>query len=103
MPTDRISRFEDSGLSALTKYYYKLSAVDSSANESALSAVISSSTNPPNHAIFPIPMGRETPSSVAVEHVYPGYPLDIVAGSDVLYFLHPDGSAPVDADGVGGE
>ena len=101
VPTDRISRFDDSGLSALTKYYYKLSAVDSSANESALSAVISSSTNPPNHAIFPIPMGRETPSSVAVEHVYPGYPLDIVAGSDVLYFLHPDGSAPVDADQAG--
>ena len=33
--------------------------------------------------------------------MYGGYPLDIGAGADVLYLLHPDGSAPLDADGSG--
>jgi hypothetical protein len=36
---------------------------------------------------------------VAVDHVHPGHTLDILAGAGVLYLLHPDGTAPVDADG----
>ena len=101
VPTDRIALYSDAGLAPLTRYYYKIAAVDSSGNESTPSAVSSASTNPPAHTIFPIPMSRETPSSVAIDHVYPGYPVDIVAGSDVLYMLHPDGQAPVDADDAG--
>jgi hypothetical protein len=98
VPTDRIAAFTDPGLAPLTRYYYKVAAVDSSGNESALSPAASVSTNPPLHTVFPVPMGRETPSSVAVDHVYSGYPVNIVAGADVLYMLHPDGQAPVDAD-----
>jgi hypothetical protein len=75
--------------------------VDSSGNESDVSAPISASTNPPLHGIFPIPTGGTTPSPVTVEHMYSNFPQDIVAGSEVLYVLHPDGSAPVDADGAG--
>jgi hypothetical protein len=101
VPTDRIALYTDAGLAPLTRYYYKISAVDSSGNESSLSPVTSASTNPPLHTIFPIPMARETPSSVAIDHIYPGYPVDIVAGADVLYMLHPDGQAPVDADQAG--
>ncbi len=101
VPTDRIATLTDEGLTPLTRYYYKVTAVDSSGNESSQSAAASASTNPPLHAIFPIPMGRETPSSVALDHLYPGYPLGIVAGADLLYVWNPDGTAPVDADGAG--
>ena len=101
VPTDRTAYYEDGGLAALTRYYYKVTSVDLSGNESALSAVQSVSTNPPLHAIFPIPTGRETPAPVVVDHIYPGYSMDIVAGADLLYLWHPDGSAPVDADGSG--
>ena len=100
-PTDRVSYYLDSGLLPLTVYYYEVAAVDSSGNESAPSAPVSASTNPPLHTIFPIPTGGTTPSPVTVDHVYPGYPQDLFAGSEVLYALHPDGSAPVDADGAG--
>jgi hypothetical protein len=101
VPTDRIATYTDEGLTPLTRYYYKVSAVDTSGNESSQSSSASASTNPPLHAIFPIPMGRETPSSVAIDHLSPAYLFDIVAGSDVLYAWHPDGTAPVDADGAG--
>ncbi|HEY2953796.1 MAG TPA: C25 family cysteine peptidase [Candidatus Eisenbacteria bacterium] len=101
VPTDRIAAYTDAGLAPLSRYYYKLSAVDSSGNESAYSVVGSASTNPPLHTIFPVPMGRETPAPVAIDHVYSGYPEDIVAGAEALYMLHPDGTAPVDADGAG--
>ena len=37
---------------------------------------------------------------VTVDRIYPNYPQDIVVGTNVLYVLHPDGTAPVDADGT---
>ncbi|MCC6349891.1 MAG: VCBS repeat-containing protein [Candidatus Eisenbacteria bacterium] len=101
VPTDRIAYFTDEGLVPLTRYYYKISSVDSSGNESALSAVAASSTNPPLHSIFPVPTGRNTPSPVALEYVYSSSQMDIAAGADFLYVLHADGNAPVDADGSG--
>jgi hypothetical protein len=100
-PTDRVSYYLDAGLVPLTRYYYEVAAVDSSGNESAPSAPISASTNPPLHGIFPIPTQGTTPSPVTVEHLYYGYAMDLLAGSEVLYVLHSDGSAPVDADGAG--
>jgi hypothetical protein len=101
VPTDRTAYYQDGGLAPLTRYYYKTSSVDLSGNESALSAAQSVSTNPPLHSIFPIPTGRETPAPVVVDHIYPGYPMDIVAGANLLFLWHPDGSSPVDADGSG--
>jgi len=101
VPTDRIAHFENGGLAPLTRYFYKVAAVDSSGNESQQSAAQSASTNPPLHSIFPLPTGGNTPAPVAVDHIYPGYEMDIVAGSEVLYLWHPDGTSPVDADGSG--
>jgi hypothetical protein len=101
VPTDRTAYYKDEGLSPLTVYYYRVASVDSSGNESGQSLTATASTNPPTHTIFPIPLGQTTPASVAVEHVYSGYPQDIFAGADVLYAWHPDGSSPVDADGQG--
>lgn len=101
VPTDRIAYYNDEGLVPLTRYYYKVTSVDSSGNESAQSAVAASSTNPPLHSIFPVPTGRNTPAPVALEYVYSSSQMDIAAGSDYLYVLHADGNAPVDADGSG--
>jgi hypothetical protein len=100
-PTDRTAYYLDEGLAPLTRYYYYVTAVDSSGNESSPSAFTNFSTNPPNHAVFPIEVDRETPASVAVDHVWPEHPLSIVVGADVLYAFHPDGTSPVDADGAG--
>ena len=101
VPTDRTAYFVDYGLAPLTRYYYKVSSVDLSGNESGLSTAVSSSTNPPMHSMFPFPTGRESPAPVAVDHIYDAYRMDLVAGSDVLYLWHPDGTSPVDADGSG--
>ncbi len=98
-PTGRTSYYLDAGLVPLTRYYYYVTAVDSSANESSPSLIDSTSTNPPMHAGWPVPMGRTTPSSVAVGQIYPDAPgLDIVAGANVLFVWHADASYPVDAD-----
>jgi hypothetical protein len=99
VPTDRTSYYRDDGVASLTTYYYKVSAVDSSGNESNLTAPVSVITSPPYHTVFPIVMGTNTPASVAVARIYQAHEQDIVAGSDVLYVWHPDGTSPVDADG----
>jgi uncharacterized repeat protein (TIGR01451 family) len=100
-PTGRVGAYTDEGLLPLTRYYYQVSTVDSSGNESALSAVMNASTNPPSHTIFPVPMNQNTPAPVAIDFVWSASQMDLAAGSDVLYVLHADGTPPIDADGVG--
>jgi uncharacterized repeat protein (TIGR01451 family) len=101
LPTGRIGYYTDPGLVPLTQYYYKVTSVDSSGNESAQSAFTATSTNPPLHSIFPVPTGRNTPAPVALEYIYSSSQMDIVAGSDLIYVVHADGTAPVDKDGSG--
>jgi len=103
VPTDRISRYEDSQLTPLTRYYYRVASVDSSGNESLQSATINVSTNPPSHASFPIPMNTGSEAPVAIDHLFvaAGPQLDLAGASDVMYAWRADGSAPVDADGAG--
>lgn len=101
LPTFRTAYYLDSGLHPLTRYYYRVAAVDSSGNESAKSGEAAISTNPPTHAVFPIETDSNTPSSVVFDHVYQGYPVAIAAGSQKLHVFHPDGASPVDADGSG--
>jgi hypothetical protein len=101
VPTFRTAYYLDSGLEGLTRYYHRVAAVDSSGNESSLSNEAAISTNPPTHTVFPIDTDNSSPSSVAFDHVYQGYPVAIAAGSGKLHVLHPDGGFPVDADGSG--
>ncbi|MBI1797228.1 MAG: VCBS repeat-containing protein [Candidatus Eisenbacteria bacterium] len=100
VPTDRTAYYQDEGLTPLTNYFYIITAVDSSGNESGLSGAVNTSTNPPNHAIFPIEMGQATPASVAIDYVYQATMMDIFAGSNLMYAWHADGTAPLDADGT---
>ena len=101
VPTERTAYYHDEALVPLTRFFYRVTAVDSSMNESAVAFTVSVSTNPPAHAIFPVPTGGTTPSSVALEFPYSTTLGTIAAGSEVLYVLNADGSAPVDADGAG--
>jgi hypothetical protein len=101
LPTPRTSYYLNSGLQGLTLYHFRVTAVDSSGNESAQSAVMSVSTNPPSHTVFPIPMIGNTPSSVAMDQIYSEHPIAIAVGATNLHVFHPDGSSPVDADGSG--
>ena len=100
VPTDRTSYYRDEGLTPLTQYYYRVTAVDSSGNESLQSATADASTNPPHHDLFPVEMRRATPAPIAVDHVYQSSMMDLFAGADVLWAWHADGTAPIDADGT---
>jgi hypothetical protein len=99
VPTDRSAYYLDSGLASLTKYYYKVSAVDSSGNEGTLADVASVSTTPPNHAFWPQTTPQQSLSPVALEFMYSGDQMDVASASDIVYLWHTNGEAPVDADG----
>src|SRR5262249_19674745 len=94
-----IAYYQDPGLAPLTRYYYYVTAVDSSNNESGPSAVVSASTNPASAPGFPIPMSRTTPSSPAIGDLDRDGQLELVVGSDYLYAWHANGTPVRDADG----
>ncbi|MDI6809723.1 MAG: C25 family cysteine peptidase [Candidatus Eisenbacteria bacterium] len=106
-PSERISLYSDAGLLPFTRYFYKVSAVDSSGNESALSAAISASTNPPIQIGWPLEMGlqqgalyAETASSPVVGNLF--FPtsdsLEVVVGADKVYAVRSDGEELIDGD-----
>ncbi|MEO6462164.1 MAG: FG-GAP-like repeat-containing protein, partial [Candidatus Eisenbacteria bacterium] len=102
IPTDRTAVYVDEALPSLTRFYYQISAVDSSGNESGKSAVASASTNPPLAAGFPLPTERNMPSSPVFGNIdnSSDSSYEIIAGSNVLWAWHADGTAVRDADGT---
>ncbi len=101
-PTDRTAYYVDAGLPPLTRFYYQISVVDSSGNESSRSAVASASTNPPLHANYPLTTERSMPSSLVIGNIDNSNDssYEIVAGSNVIYAWHADGTPVRDADGT---
>lgn len=102
IPTDRTAVYVDESLPPLTRFYYQVTATDSSGNESLPSAISSASTNPPLHAGFPIPTERSMPSPPAVQNIdrSPDGTYEIIVGANVLYAWHSDGTPVRDADGT---
>jgi hypothetical protein len=100
LPSGRTAYYLDDGLAPLTRYYYYITAVDSSQNESAGSITVSASTNPPALAGFPIPMDRATPSSPVVGDLDGNGDLEVVAGADKLFAWNHNGVGYIDADGT---
>ncbi|HUK62830.1 MAG TPA: C25 family cysteine peptidase, partial [Dongiaceae bacterium] len=96
----RSSNLTDSGLPPLATFYYQVTAIDSSGNESPPSAVIAAVTGPAYHPGFPARTNESTDTPVAVDHLSPGTLRDLVVGGQLLHVFHADGSAPVDADGL---
>ncbi|MBE0567099.1 MAG: VCBS repeat-containing protein [Krumholzibacteria bacterium] len=90
--------FRDEGLDLLTRYYYRVAAVDSVLVPSEPTAVFSQSTAPPELAAFPLGFGAETSSHLAVGDVDGDGDFEIVLASDEVYVWHHDGGELVDGD-----
>lgn len=90
--------YEDSGLPALTRFYYAVVARDSSFNASVPSAVISVTTTPPLASGWPIEMGQETSAGVVIDDLDGDGDLELVTGADAIYAWHADGTEVRDGD-----
>ncbi|MBU1700308.1 MAG: hypothetical protein KJ831_09165, partial [Candidatus Eisenbacteria bacterium] len=92
--------FRDDGLNALTAYYYKIAVIDSSGNEGALSEMLETNTSPGPLANWPQLLGTATRSSPTITEL-DGWALrEILAGGEVVYCFHGDGSEFYDGDGI---
>ncbi|HEX6792138.1 MAG TPA: C25 family cysteine peptidase [Candidatus Krumholzibacteria bacterium] len=89
----------DRGLYPTTRYYYRLSSVDVSGNESPLSAELSASTNPAQVEGWPISMAAETVSSPVVGDIDGDNDFELVEGDSKVYAWHDDGHEVRDGDG----
>ena len=76
-----------------------MTAIDTSGNESAPSAIASGSTNPPQLAGFPILLGDDIASSPVVGDIDGDGDLEIVQCADKVYAFHADGTEVIDGDG----
>ncbi|MCP4145737.1 MAG: T9SS type A sorting domain-containing protein [bacterium] len=93
------SYFRDAGLELLTRYYYVISAVDSSLVESVMSIQVGQSTAPPESGDFPLPISVETSGHFAVGDVNGDGTLEIVLGADEVYVWDALGNELIDGDG----
>ncbi|MDH4036413.1 MAG: C25 family cysteine peptidase [Candidatus Krumholzibacteria bacterium] len=92
--------FTDAGLAASTRYYYAVTAVDSSGNESVFSATGSASTNPPQMPGWPNEVPGPSATSPSIGDIDgDGYP-EIIVGNDKLYAWHGNGDEVRDGDGL---
>jgi hypothetical protein len=97
VPWGRIATWTDAALAPLTSYYYRVTAVDSSGNESGPSTSVSALTRPGDHAAFP-ELTRESSETPVALAPAAGTGMDILVGGEVLHLFHADGTWPVDAD-----
>lgn len=90
--------YRDTGLAPLTRYYYKVAAVDSSRFLSPLSPPLSASTPPAEQDGFPIDMPVETSSHTAVGDVDGDGSLEVVTAADAIYVWTAEGDELRDGD-----
>jgi hypothetical protein len=77
--------YRDPGLAASTHYFYYVTALDTSGNESVPSDVADINTNPPQLSGWPIQLGASSSCPVAVGDITGDGSKEIVAGNDHLY------------------
>ncbi|HEU4365059.1 MAG TPA: FG-GAP-like repeat-containing protein, partial [Candidatus Krumholzibacteria bacterium] len=88
------------GLSANSRYYFAVAALDSSGNESPFSAIATASTNPPQYPGWPNELPDPSANSPAIGDVDgDGYP-EIVIGNEKLYAWHHGGDEVRDGDAL---
>jgi hypothetical protein len=92
------SYFRDDGLDLLTRYYYRVAAVNTSLIEGDRSTAVAKSTSPPETGNFPLPFGRETDSHCAVGDVTGDGRLEVVLTADEVYVWTAEGGELFDGD-----
>jgi len=97
VPLGRTATWSDGDLTPLTSYYYRVTAVDSSGNESSPGTPVPAHSGPGAHAGFPA-LTRESSGSPVALAPAAGGSMDLLVGGDVLHLFHADGTWPVDAD-----
>ena len=90
--------YVDDGLNPNTLYYFRVTTLDASGNESLVSTTSSGSTNPPQLTGWPIALEAETASSPAVGDIDGNGDLEIVVCADKVYAWHDNGIELVDGD-----
>lgn len=90
--------FVDTGLDPITRYYYVVTALDESGNESVPSVEASASTNPPQMAGFPILLDNQTTSDPVIGDIDGDGDNEIVVGSSHVAAWHHTGLELKDGD-----
>lgn len=92
------SYFRDENLSQLTRYYYRIEAVDQSRVPSGPSATVVQATAPAEQFGFPVTFANETSSHSAVGDIDGDGDKEIVVTSGQVYVWHHDGLELLDGD-----
>jgi hypothetical protein len=90
--------FRDEGLAPLTAFEYSVVAVDVGWLESVLSPPLEASTPPDEIGCFPLPIGLDTSSDLAVAHLDADGVLEVVIGADLVYVIDGDCNEKIDGD-----
>jgi hypothetical protein len=90
--------FTDAGLAPSTRYFYSVTAVDQSGNESVKSSVVAASTNPPQLTGWPNELVDPSSNSPTVGDIDGYGKLEVITGNDRVYAWHDDGKEVVDGD-----
>ncbi len=99
--TERTAYYRDEGLTPFVFFHYRVTAQDSSGNESPPSAVAGASTSLPLRAGFPITTGASGNGSVTLANLDQDPQLEILGAGREIYAVNGDGSEVHDGDGNG--
>jgi len=93
--------FRDEGLGGLTRYFYRVAAIDSSGNWSAYSEPVGATTNPASLSGWPISVsGDPNWGCPTIENLDATDHYEIFVGADRVYGLRDNGTEIIDGDGV---
>jgi len=98
-PIESAALFADIGLEENTEYFYYVTTVDSSGNESEASSVLPISTNPPTQQGWPLATQNGMYGSPGIADIDSDGDLEVIILSDELYAWHHDGTEVLDGDG----
>jgi hypothetical protein len=98
-PIENAALYADVGLDENTAYFFYVTAVDSSGNESEASAILALSTNPPTQQGWPLTTQGGMYGSPGIADIDSDGDLEVIILSDEVYAWHHDGTEVLDGDG----
>ncbi|HEX7880495.1 MAG TPA: FG-GAP-like repeat-containing protein, partial [Candidatus Eisenbacteria bacterium] len=94
----KMAYYNDENLPSLTRFYYRVAAIDQSGNEGNMSPVAAATTTLPASNGFPLLLGGSTSSSPAFSYFDGDTIPEIVTGAEELYVISGQGIEFVDGD-----